>query len=48
MLWEISERGWSLFNEKRAIFQLYHGENKYWMRWWWPLCIRPARWVRSL
>jgi len=27
---------WLLFNAKWEIFQLYHGENK----WWWPLCTR--------
>jgi hypothetical protein len=31
---------WLLFNTKWAIFQLYHGENKYLIRWQWCLlCI---------
>ena len=30
---------WLLFNANSAIFQLYHGENKLWMRWWWGLFV---------
>jgi len=39
-----------LFNAN-AIFQLsiYHGENKFLMRWWWGmLCTRPTCWVGYL
>jgi len=38
-----------LFNANSAIFQLYHDENKFSMRWWWgPFCTRPTRWVGFL
>jgi len=37
-----------LFNANSAIVQLYHGENRFVMSGWCPLCTRPTRWVGYL
>ena len=37
---------WLLFNVKRAILQLFYGDNKLHLMRWCPLCARPTHLVR--
>ena len=47
-VWLLWNSEWLLLNANSAIFQLYHDENMFLLRWWGSLCTRPTRWVGFL